>query len=86
MSDEPKKTISPDVYLQAVALFTMAEQHYRECNKYHKALCAMLGVDELGRIADALYAEYPDVSFDQALSKEGITVDPPVSLVIGDRP
>lgn len=67
------KRLDRDAYLKALALFTIAHDHYRQGTTFEGALARHLGVDrnDLGHISDAVYSG--DITFDEALKREGYT-------------
>lgn len=72
------KTISFDDGLRARAIFTMAADHYREGDRYTRALGKLLGYPAgdqgyLGHLSDAMG---DGTTFDEALRKEGFVVNP----------
>lgn len=75
-----KKTISPEVELQAFALFVMAKHHALEATKYERRMNEMLGVDMAmggGNLSDQIYSrdETADkADFDKAARKDGVQV------------
>ena len=59
--------------MTALALFTVACEHFRKSESFASELCDLLGYDDgyAGRISDALYS---GTNFDNALGAEGFTV------------
>lgn len=75
--DEPKK-ISQDDRLKALALFVVANDHYRQLRQIEHALIRHLGQDDQGCISDAIYQSDQPASiaeFDEALKNDGFVVD-----------
>jgi len=80
----PYKTeLSHDEYLKALALFTMAHDHYVECVRFAEALNkTIMTVPEKfpgGYVDDAIYEDdkCTVADFDDALRREGIVVAKP---------
>lgn len=77
---EYKAAISRDDYLKALALFTMAHEHYINSGNYAEALNRIImTVPEKypgGHVDDAIYSDGRGTvaDFDEALRREGITV------------
>jgi hypothetical protein len=77
---EYKKEISRDEYLKALALFTMANEHYVSAGTFGEALNKIIMVAPEkypgGHVDDAIYSgERGTVAhFDEALRREGISV------------
>ena len=69
-----RRTISPNVHLQALALFTMANRHYLKASQFGKELAGLLKFDDdwAGKLGDAWLDENPD--FEGALEAEGFVV------------
>lgn len=80
---EYKKEISRDDYLKALALFTMAHDHYTESVRFARALNRIIMVvpEQFpgGHTADAIYAEGTGdaIEFDEAIRRDGISVSGP---------
>lgn len=78
---EYKKQISRDDYLWALALFTVAHDHYLEANRFGAALNKIImeepEVYPGGHVDDAIYSLEPTsvADFDEALRREGIVVE-----------
>lgn len=72
------KTVSADTKLKALALFTMAAEHYKKMREYEIALSTLLGYPEdahniyCGCISDAIYN---NESFQPAFENEGFVVE-----------
>lgn len=74
------RDISFDTYLRALALFTMANQHYAECRKFELSLAKLLNVEPGSHVSDAIYdATSLRSDFDEALQRENILVAAPKS-------
>lgn len=76
---DAKKTITPDQKLKALALFTMACDHYAKMREFEVGLSELLGYDEddnnyLGCISDEIY---DGGNFNRALKNEGFVVKAP---------
>lgn len=77
MSLTKRKIVSSAVRMQALALFTMANQNYLRADAYGKELSELLGYKESecgGHLGDAWLDERPD--FDKAFAADGFTVRP----------
>lgn len=68
------KTITQGKYLQALGLFTIANQNYLRGASFTKELAAILGCDDewAGRLGDEVLEDRPN--FDEALQAEGFAV------------
>ena len=82
---EYKKQISRDEYLQALGLFTLANKRYAESTDYAQALNRIIMTEPEtypgGHVDDAIYTgdtATPE-QFDEALRREGISVEKPKS-------
>lgn len=75
-----KTNLTYPQYLQALALFTVAQTHYAKMRVMELELCSLLEADDnyAECISDAIYS---DENFDKALDKQGITVEPPPAKV-----
>lgn len=75
-----KKEISRDEYLKALALFTVAHEHYCDAVRFGKTLNKIIMTEPEqfpgGHVDDAIYStEVSTVAeFDEALKREGIAV------------
>lgn len=80
MSTEYKSEITRDEYLRALALFTMANNHYVKAGEFGLALNRIImNTPEQypgGHVDDAIYvSEHSSVEdFDEALRRQGIKV------------
>ena len=68
-----KTVISPSEKMQALALFTMANQNYLRAAKYGEALSELLGGDASDFILGDVWLE-ESPSFDKAFKDAGYTV------------
>ncbi len=70
------KTISRATYLQALGLFTLGHSYSERADEVRKELRQLLQIgDELGdHVTDEMYA-YGHADFDDALKREGISVE-----------
>lgn len=73
---ETKKIITPEIRLQAFALFTMAATTYAKAREFEAALGELLGYPEeelqyLGCLSDEIQ---DGCKFDSALKREGFVV------------
>jgi len=76
---EAKKTITPDQKLKALALFSMAADHYAKMRDFEIGLSELLGYDEdengyCGCISDEIY---DGGNFSRGLKREGFEVKAP---------
>ena len=73
------KTISQDIYLQALGLWTMARQRQEECIKFENELARFLDIESGSCLSDAIYSYEPGTveTFNAALEKTGITIEEP---------
>jgi hypothetical protein len=73
-----RRTLDPNTYLQAVALFAMACHHTDKAAEFAEALAKTLGYEsenDMGHIQDAFYgSSWPRASFDELLKREGFDV------------
>ena len=71
-----KKAITPNQHIAALALFTMANQHYLKAARYGEQLSVLLGgsTDDF-ILGDMWLQEGPD--FDQAFKDAGFTIRKP---------
>ena len=72
-----RRMVSSTFRMQALALFTMANQNYRRADAFGKELSTLLGYkhsDAWNHLADAWLDENPD--FDKAFAADGFTVRP----------
>lgn len=81
MSSQYKKQISRDDYLRALALFTLAHEHYVEARRFGEALNRIIMADPKetwpgGHVDDAIYCDDRGSTgvFDEALRRTGIKV------------
>lgn len=78
-----KRTISRDTYLKALALFTLATDHYKHLRESQIKMIEVLGLENDGcrHTDDAIYEENGASvrDFDEALKKENIVVADPAS-------
>lgn len=74
-----KKEISPATNLTALALFTVAQQHYRKVREMETALAELLGYEEdgpyCGCLSDEIYSENGD--FAKGMKNEDFVVKTP---------
>jgi hypothetical protein len=71
------KIIYKGTYLKALALFTMAQNHYRRCKEFEIELSQLLNYPEedgsyAGCLSDEIYD--PNGKFDVGFRKEGFVV------------
>lgn len=77
---EYKKEITRDEYLRALALFTMAHQHYVDSGRFAMALNKIIMATPEkypgGHVDDAIYCDGPGTvgDFDEAIKRDGIVV------------
>ena len=73
---EPK-TISRDVYLKALGLFALANEHERKCREFQLACGQLLGLEDASHVDDIIYSDVNATvkDFDEALKRENITVE-----------
>lgn len=80
---EYKTEISYDEYLKALALFTVAHDHYVKAGTFGEALNRIVMVEPEkypgGHVDDAIYSDDRGTveQFDEALKREGIKVAAP---------
>lgn len=68
------KTITPDQKLKALALFTMATDHYAKAGAFEQALADLLGIED-GPYCGCLSDEMVDGgNFERGLKREGYRV------------
>lgn len=76
MSEEMK--IDHDTYLKALAMFTLANQFYKDARDIQLRMADMLGLEDGSQVDDAVYSG--DLAtprdFDKALRLAGIRVAP----------
>lgn len=83
-----KAEISHDEYLKALALFTMAHDHYVKSGTFGEALNRIIMIEPErypgGHVDDAIYSDEAGTveRFDEALRREGIVVTPPVDHAV----
>lgn len=73
MKAPPKKTIKRGTYLQALALFTMADRHYQKARGFELELLSVLGIEENDHMSDEIYSLGVG-DFDDALARSGIVL------------
>ncbi len=80
---EYKTEISRDEYLKALALFTMAHDHYAKSGTFGEALNRIIMTEPVkysgGHMDDAIYSDEAGTveRFDEALRREGIKIVDP---------
>jgi hypothetical protein len=72
-----EKIIDRDTHLKALALFTIAQNHYRRCKEFEFELAQLLGYaaddgEYMGCISDEIYD--PNGKFEVGLRKEKFVV------------
>lgn len=73
---DQKKEITAQTHLTALALFTVARQHYLKLREMEFALHDLLGYDEkgyCGNLSDELYNDERG-SFDEGMKREGFVI------------
>lgn len=70
------KEVDADTHLRALALWTMAKEHYDKCREYEASLSRLFGYPQgegyLGHFSDELYNA--NGSFEAAFQREGFVV------------
>lgn len=69
-----KKLINERKWLNALALFTMARQHQRECEKYVAGLRKELAIDEWTGLEDQIYED--NGTFEKGMEAAGFAKRP----------
>jgi hypothetical protein len=86
MTAEYKKQISHDDYLRALALYTVAHEHYVKSGQFAESLNQIImAVPEKypgGHVDDAIYSDERGTvaTFEEALRREGIKVSAKISV------
>lgn len=76
MNMTKRKVVSSAVRMQALALFTMANQNYLRAAAYSKALMELLDIDDtLGSHLNDTWLD-DNANFDKAFAADGFTVRP----------
>jgi hypothetical protein len=68
-----KKLLTRNEYYQAKGLFSLAQNHFKKCEEFEKALCELLGVGNGEHSSDAIYN---GEDLETALGWMGIEIEP----------
>ena len=77
--NEPK-TIPHSIYLQALGLFTIGNDHYTKGREIEDMANGLLGLEDGSHVSDVMFDKNATVrDFDEALRKAKVTVEDPHS-------
>jgi hypothetical protein len=75
MADE-QRFISRDIYLQALGLFTIANDRYVKGRECENMMNGLLGLEDSSHLSDILFDQNTGpTEFDRALKLSGLTVE-----------
>lgn len=71
-----KRKISRDIYLQALGLFILGNEHYTKGREIENLANKLLGLEDGSHVSDRLFDNNASVSdFDEALRRSDIEVE-----------